>query len=288
MSAFVRLAEPRDIESICHLLHEKMNSKIPVARWRQLMTYDWLEDKPDFGRIVESDGQVLGFCGMVYANRIIGADERSERVVSMSSWYLDKSMRGKGLGKEMLESAISDPTLTYATLTNSRKPLGIVEALGFRALEDHRYVWKKTDTADSALKLVDDIDVIRAEVKPFQQKIINDMVNLPLKPVLVQHEGLQALLFFSIKRKASDILWFDVMYTSDRALLAQCAQLIANRILPDSASVFAADGRFLEGPTNNAKRESLPVCRYYVSNRVEPHEIDHLYSELQLLDLKLD
>lgn len=288
MSAFVRLAEPRDIEPICHLLHEKMNSKIPVARWRQLMTYEWLEDKPDFGRIVESDGQVLGFCGMVYANRIIGADERPERMVSMSSWYLDKSMRGKGLGKEMLESAISDPMLTYATLTNSRKPLGIVEALGFRALEDHRYIWRTTDAADSTLKLIDDIDLIRAEVKPFQQTIISDMAKLPLKPMLVQFEGQQALLFFSIKRKANDILWFDVMYTSDRALLAACAQLVANKILPDSTSVLAADGRFLEGPTDNAERESLPVCRYYVSSRVEPHEIDHLYSELQLLDLKLD
>ena len=288
MSAFVRLAEPRDIEPICHLLHEKMNSKIPVARWRQLMTYDWLEDKPDFGRIVESDGQVLGFCGMVYSNRIIGADERPERMVSMSSWYLDKSMRGKGLGKEMLESAISDPTLTYATLTNSRKPLGIVEALGFQALEDHRYIWRTTDAVDSTLKLVEDIDLIVAEVKPFQRIMINDMANLPLKPLLVHYEGRQALLFFSIKRKANDILWFDVMYTSDRELLAQCAQLIANMVLPDGASVFAADGRFLEGPMNNAERESLPVCRYYVSNRVEPHEIDHLYSELQLLDLKLD
>ena len=288
MSAFVRLAEPRDIEPICHLLHEKMNSRIPVERWRQLMTYEWLEDKPDFGRIVESDGQVLGFCGMVYANRIIGADERAERMVSMSSWYLDKSMRGKGLGKEMLVSAISDPTLTYATLTNSRKPLAIVEALGFQALEDHRYVWKISGAADSTLTLVDDIDLIRDEVKPFQQKIISDMANQPLKPLLVRYEGKQALLFFSIKRKANDILWFDVMYTSDRELLAQCAQLLANKVLPDNTSILAADGRFLLGPMKNAERESLPVCRYYVSNRVEPHEIDHLYSELQLLDLKLD
>lgn len=288
MNPFVRLAEPRDIEPICHLLHEKMNSRIPVERWRQLMSYEWLDDKPDFGRIVESEGQVLGFCGMVYADRTVGHDERPERIVSMSSWYLDKSMRGKGLGKAMLESAISDPTLTYATLTNSRKPLGIVEALGFRALEDHRYVWRKAKTINTDIELVDDRDLIRARVKPYQREMLDDMASLPLKPMLLLHDNEQSLLFFSIKRKANDVLWFDVMHASNKNLLAKCAQSIANRILPEEPSLLAADGRFVPEPPETAERESLPVCRYYVSQRVQPHEIDHLYSELQLLDLKLD
>ena len=93
--AFVRPATRRDIDAICSLLHSKMNSRIPEARWRQLMTYQWLAEKPDFGRVVESDGRVLGFCGMVYADRLIGdkADDLTEeRIVSMSSWYLDLSL----------------------------------------------------------------------------------------------------------------------------------------------------------------------------------------------------
>jgi len=121
MGAIVRHAEYRDADAICQLLHTKMNARIPVERWRQLMDYRWLADKPDFGRIVESDGQVLGFCGMVYADRTIGEEQRAERVVSMSSWYLDKSMRGQGLGKAMLVSCIEDDSLTYVTLTNSHK-----------------------------------------------------------------------------------------------------------------------------------------------------------------------
>lgn len=289
MSACVRLAEPRDIDAICALLHSKMNAKIPVERWRQLMSYEWLADKPDFGRVVESDGRVLGFCGMVYADRTVGADERVERIVSMSSWYLDKTMRGKGLGKAMLKSAISDPNLTYATLTNSRKPLGIVEALGFRALEDHRYLWQKTSSEEASMTLLNDAAVIRPMVKPFQQVIMDDMAGFKLQPMLLQAEGKQCLLFFSIKRKANDRNWFDVMYASDSQLFSRFAQAIANRVLPDNEpAVLAADGRFVPEPNSTATHENLPVSRYYVSQRVAPHEIDHLYSELQLLDLKLD
>lgn len=288
MNAFVRLAETNDIESICSLLHTKMNSRIPVERWRQLMSYSWLKQKPDFGRVVESNGKVLGFCGMVYADRNLGNSKRVERIVSMSSWYLDKTVRGKGLGKAMLAAAIEDPTLTYATLTNSRKPLGIVEALGFRVLEDHRYLWRKKTAVDTAITLLDDVTTIKSLVKPFQQKMIDDMADLPVVPMLLQAEAQHALLFFSIKRKNNDVIWFDLMHVSDRVLFTRHAQSLATMLLPEEPSILAADGRFVSEPSSQAEYEPLPVSRYFVSQRVEPHELDNLYSELQLLDLKLD
>lgn len=288
MSAFVRPAEERDIEAICTLLHTKMNSRIPVERWRQLMSYDWFLEKPDFGRVVESDGDVLGFCGMVYADRTVGADERVERIVSMSSWYLDKSVRGKGLGKAMLKSAIEDPTMTYATLTNSRKPLGIVEALGFRVLESHRYLWRKDKPGVSSIRVINNTASIKPLVKPYQQKIIEDLAALPVVPLLLQVDEQQTLMFFSIKRKKNDVIWFDVMHVSDPVLFTRHAQALATVLLPDEPSVLAADGRFVHEPTSEAEYDPLPVARYFVSQRVEPYELDNLYSELQLLDLKLD
>ena len=99
MSAFVRAASEADIDGICSLLHNKMNSKISVERWRRLMTYEWLDDKPDFGRVVESDGSVLGFCGMVYSDRLLGSEttgRRKERMVSMSSCILTDRYAGWG------------------------------------------------------------------------------------------------------------------------------------------------------------------------------------------------
>jgi len=286
----VRAAKPSDTEAICSLLHNKMNTRIPIDRWRRLMTYNWLEDKPDFGRVVESNGAILGYCGMVYADRLVGIDDglRPERIVSMSSWYLDKSLRGKGLGRDMLVSAISDPSLTYATLTNSKKPLGIVEALGFQVLEDHRYIWRKTDRAHSGIVITDEVPIIRDRITSHQQQLIDDMHEYALTPLLIEIDGQQALLFFSIKRKDANVLWFDLMYASDHELFVSCAQALADQLLPHTPAVLAADGRFVKNPPPDIFCERLPVARYYVSNRVAPDEIDHLYSELQLLDLKLD
>ena len=289
MSAFVRAANETDIDGICSLLHNKMNSKISVERWRRLMTYEWLDDKPDVGRIVESDGEVLGFCGMVYSDRLLGSEAtglRKERMVSMSSWYLDRSLRGMGLGSKMLVSSIADPMMTYATLTNSPKPLAKQDAAGLRVLEDHRYLWRKRSS--QTLDLEVQASVIRDKVPEHEQRLLDDMASQPLTPYLLQADGLDNLLFFSIKRKAEHITWYDLMYASDLNHFANHAQRMADALLPNTPSVLAADGRFVTEPSALATREMLPVPRYFKSERVAPHEVDHLYSELQLLDLKLD
>lgn len=291
MNARVRPAVTKDIDAICNLLHSKMNSKIPLPRWYNLMTYSWTDDKPDFGRVVESEGQVLGYCGMVYADRIISTPatgKRQERVVSMSSWYLDKSLRGQGLGRAMLVDCTANSDLTYATLTNSRKPLHIQEAIGFRVLEDHRYLWHKVKSSDSALKITREPEEIRARVSADQHRLLDDMASQPLTPLLMQVDDQQTLLLLSVKRKDADITWFDVMHASDHQHFAAHAQLLANTLLDDSPSVLAADGRFVPVKPLDAVRESLPVPRFYYSSRMAPSEVDNLYSELQLLDLKLD
>ncbi len=289
MKPVVRAAQEADIDGICQLLHGKMNPKIPLARWRRLMTYRWLDDKPDYGRIVDADGQVLGFCGMVYSDRLLNSESRGrrmERMVSMSSWYLDRSLRGMGLGREMLAASIADPAMTYATLTNSPKPLAIQDAVGLRVLEDHRYLWRKKKTP--SLTLVSDPPEIRAQVATHEQIILDDMAPLPLTPYLLLADGVANLLFFSIKRKAEHVTWYDLMYASDYVHFSACAQSLADTLLPDIPSVLAADGRFVTAPGTDASRDALPVPRYFSSERVEPWEVDHLYSELQLLDLKLD
>jgi hypothetical protein len=286
MSAVIRPAGAGDIDAVCALLHDKMNAKIAVERWRRLMTYEWLADKPDLGRVVEADGRILGYVGMVYADREVGG--RSERTVNICAWYLDKSLRGEGLGTKMMADATADPSMTYDIMTSSKNTLGILDAVGYRVLDDHRYVWRKTAHATAELTVFDDPAAIRTRVNAGDVRLLDDMAGLPATPLLIEADDGQALLFFSIKRKGADVTWFDLLHTSDRAFLAANAQALAGAILPDGPAVLAADCRFVDGAADGAERQALPVPRFYKTERLAPHEIDHLYTELQLLDLKLD
>jgi len=291
MSTVIRAAGPDDVAGICTLLHTKMNAKFSIERWGRLMSYPWMDDKPDYGVVVESDGQILGYTGLIYSERMIGDEQRGfrqERFASMSSWYLDKSLRGRGLGKGMLLATMEDASQTYTIFTNSSKPIGIVKALGYQVLDDRRYHWHKSGDASSGIVVTQDVDRIFTQATDIQKQILTDMRDMPVTPVQVGFNGRHALMFFSIKSKGEDVLWFDLLYTSDAALFTASAPLLANSLLPDAPSVLAADSRLIETPPEGTVCEHLPVERHYLSKTVEPRDIDFLYSELQLLDLKLD
>ena len=76
-----------------------------------------------------------------------------------------------------------------------------------------------------------------------------------------------------------------MLYVGDGAFLAAHAQAIANTLLSSDRAVLAFDRRFVQG----AQRESEPMRlpRWFRSSDVSPGAIDHLYSEIVLLDLKL-
>ena len=160
--AKVRPAVASDIETVCRLLHEQMNRRLLPERWRRITSYGWLEDKPDFGRVVDDGGRIVGFVGSVYADREIRG--RRERVVSMSSWYLDKAYRGQGLGFELMGSATADDSATYTMITVSPRNLAMLPKLGYRILDHDRHVWSVSGRPAAGLEIEQDVARILARV----------------------------------------------------------------------------------------------------------------------------
>lgn len=282
----IRPAGPDDIDLVCDLLYTRMNRKISPDRWRRLMTYGWLEEKPDLGRVVEHNGEILGYLGMVYSSREV--DGKSESIVNICAWYLDKSLRRLGLGKAVMAQATSDPSKSYTIMTSSKNTTGILFEVGYEVLDKARFVWTRQSGTGPALTVIDSPDRIYPDVTPAQIRLLEDHAGLPVKPVLATHGKRQCLLFLSIKRKARDILYCDVLYTSNRDFLGEYGQYLANSLLPEPDAVFTADCRFIQGAAAGAEREVLPVPRFFKTSRLQPRDLDHMYTELQLLDLKLD
>lgn len=255
------------------------------------MSYPWMSDKPDYGQVVESEGEILGYVGLIYSDRMIGNTLdgfRPERFASMSSWYLDKSLRGRGLGKGLLLATMENSAQTFTIFTNSSKPIGIVKALGYQVLDDVRYHWHRSGPDSSGIVLTRDVAAIRLLASSIQRQVLDDMQSMPVVPIWLEADGRSALLIFSVKSKGENVLWFDLLHVSDAELFTDNAQALANGLLPDAKAVLATDSRLVKAPPDGTIQEQLPVARHYLSKTVQPHEIDFLYSELQLLDLKLD
>lgn len=287
MDPIIRPATLADLDRVADLLHDKMDPKIPVERWRRLMTYGWLADKPDLGRVVDWDGRICGFVGMVLSDRIV--DGRTERIVDVSSWYLEKELRGRGLGAGLMQAVLADPMRTYCTMTPSPLRMHIFRGVGFEVLDDRRVTWRRNgDAAGANLAVSRDLAAIRDAVGPVERRLLDDHAGLGVTAVLAGQGAKRCLLIFSVVRKGAGIETWDMLYTGDRAFLARHGQALADALLPArEPAALVADSRFVDGASPGGVTETLGTPRLYRSPRLAPHQIDNLYNELQLLELKL-
>ncbi len=284
MSVTIRPACIEDIPAICTMLHEHMNAKFSVERWRGMFKPGWNAVPKEIGLVVEDAGRIVGFHGHICSHRMIGG--KRERFVNFSSWYLCREYRGQGLGSTMVRTAIQTPNTTYTVFSLSPKRVDMFRGLGLELLEEERLLWRKRGGHD--LTLFTDTDVIQYRVWPEQQRILLDNLPYGIKACLVSIMCEECLVLYRESVKQGGRTYFDVLYRSNPRLFTETAQDLANALLPDEDAVLAADKRFVLGPGLDATVERIASPRFYRSETVAREDVDLLYSELQLLDLKLD
>ena len=284
----VRPAAPGDVEAICRLLHGKMSRKISPEGWRAIMSYAWLAEKPDLGVVAQTDGEVVGFLGVVYADRTMAGGRL--RTANLSAWYLDKPYRGAGLGMAMLRLATRHEGVLYTTFSSVPRVLPMMEQVGLEPLDRERFVWRRSPHAvtPSRPRVLRGIEAVAPLASPAERRLLTDHAGFDLHPFLIEAAGESCLVILSIRRKAADVAYHEAFYIGAPALFAAQAQAFADAILPDRDSLVAVDRRFLDGVPVQGEIEEIAVPRYFRPTAgVSVREVDFLYSETALLNLKL-
>ncbi len=284
MSVEVRSATADDIDAIVDLLYGHMSQKITKERWRNILDYPWRPADADRGCVAVDDGRVVGFLGLVYADRPI--DGRTTRFCNICAWYLLKSHRGQGIGQRIQFHSVADPAMTYTIMTATAATGRAFGAnSGFSVLDDSRYLLRRR-AGSADLEVIDDPDAIADRLLPQDRKILADHRPYNMRHLYVRAGDGGCYVAMQVKRKGDDIDYHEVMYASDPAFLARFGQRLADTILAEDKSVLAIDRRFLpEMPGWEAETIRLP--RWYRSASVPRQRVDHLYGEVALLDLKL-
>ncbi len=281
----LRTAGPDDRDAVAAFLHARMSSRISLERWRRLFDYAWLEAKPDCGVVVIENGGVAGYLGVIHAERQIGG--RTVRTANLSSWYIARTLRGQGVGLAMLELATRDPSVTYTTFSSNPPALRLMAKVGLGLLDERRLLWRRTAEA-AGIEVLTGFTAVLPEVSEDERQILEDHRDLPVQPHLLRAPEGDCLVILSVKKKAADIAYHEVLHLGRPGALAPHAQAFANAVLAPGASLLAIDQRFLDGFEIAAETEPVSVPRYFRSPDLAPREVDFLYSEIPLLDLKLD
>ena len=80
----------------------------------------------------------------------------------------------------------------------------------------------------------------------------------------------------------------EILHASDPLLLTKHISTIANALLPELNAVLSSDKRFLLPWVSSDEKQRLQVHRYFKPhNKLAAAQVDFLYGEVVLLDLKI-
>ena len=283
MSATIRAAGPSDMNGIATFLHRQMNDALSPGVWRRIMDYPWHDDKPDLGQVAVDGERIVGFMGKIFADRDIGG--RTERLCNMSSVYVDAAYRRQGIGTGLHEAVTADPDVTYYVFDPSPYVRSVTThpKLGFRVLDDMRYVWQRLGAARASVDVVTDPEAVASRLTDGERRLVQDHLPYPLQPYLLQDRGEHCLVFLYRRTSKRGDAQHEALYVGNPSLFARCAQDFADWLLADPKAILMIDRRFLRGQPVAVEPQAIPVPRYFKSTRLEAADIDHLYSEIPLL-----
>jgi GNAT superfamily N-acetyltransferase len=284
MTIVVRKATEADSVGVCELLYGHMSAKIAPERWRRLLDYPWRPAAADRGCVALDGDRIVGFLGLVYADRPLGG--RSARFCNICAWYLLRDYRGRGIGREMQRLSLADPHVTYTILTATAETGRAFQTRGgFSVLDSERYLVRRRSAPPADLDVVEAPDQIAAALPAGEQAVLRDHEGYNLRHLLCRRGSDSCYVVMQVKRKGEGVLYHEVMHASEPGFLVAHAPALADAILPAEKSVLAIDRRFIPGAPG-WDTETMRLPRWFRSP-LPAADVDHLYSEIVLLDLKL-
>ncbi|MBM1634293.1 GNAT family N-acetyltransferase [Sulfitobacter mediterraneus] len=281
----IRFARPDEREDVVQFMHQSFpRAKWSIDGWRKLLSGRWAQEDDPFAVVVRDQGRMIGVLGLVMSRRQM--DFGTARLCNLTSWYVDKAYRGQGIGQRVMQLVTADPALTCTNLSSARGALGVVANVGLQVLDDTRFIWERS--GPSRLLVHDDLDGTEGVLSEQEQQILKDHADLKLCPLVIETSGGPCFMMISVQQKVDAYITHEVMYLGDRALFARYAREIADAVLPEGhAAVLSVDSRFVAEGVVPDRTEPIPVPRFYSPGNLSPEAIDHLYTEIVLLGMKL-
>ena len=278
-------ARPEEREEIVRFMEAAFTrAKWSIDGWRRLLSGRWSRHGDSFAVTARDRGRLVGALGLIPAERPTAAGPA--RVVNMTSWYLEKPYRGQGFGPLMMRFAADAPDVTLTNFTSARGAEPAALKAGLATLDDARLIWRPRPRA-RRLPVERDPARMTDSLTARDRRVLADHADLPLTRALVETPDGPCLILLSVKRKSDAHVTHEALYLGDRRAFARHARAIADSLLPPEDAVLSVDRRFAPDADAPDAVEPIPIPRYYRPGRARPEEIDYLYSEIVLVDMKL-
>ena len=280
----IAYAPPEEREEVAQFMKTVFHkAKWDIDGWRRLLAGRWCGPEGRYAITLRDDGRLVGCLGLVYADRITSDGIRT--TADMTSWYILKDYRGQGVGQKMLALATSDPDVTVTNFSSAKAAVSVLVNAGLTVLDAERLVWFPGQARADIRVHEDPLSLPTLPEK--DRKVISDHLGLRLRPLAVETpDGLVTMVLYP-QKKHDDYVTHEIMYLGNQPAFARHAADIAAAVLPAREAILSLDRRFAAEGIDPAEVHPFATPRYCQPGLLAPNEIDMLYSECVLLNIKI-
>ena len=255
---------------------------------RRIFEYQWRRDETHCGLILVDGERTVGFLGMIFSRRQI--NEKTEKFCNLTSWYVHPDYRSRAVSMILPLHGMKDYTIT--DLTPAKNVYTVQNKLGFKDLDAAGRLLlpigrRLFQPKYPAQELTHDLAAIENRLEGQDLEIFNDHQPYPCFHFLLSGKCRYCYIIYT-KSKRKRIPYVHLHYISDPDLFGLAYRDIRKSILAHTRAYFILiDSRLVK-----TRKLPLSIClpyrapKQYLSTRLKPEQIDNLYSELVMLNLR--
>jgi hypothetical protein len=229
------------------------------------------------------DDRVVGAHLAFYSERTVGGE--TERFCNLGAWCVDPGYRLHGL--RLLKALLAQDGYTFTDLSPSGSVVGINEKLRFTFLDTETQLTPNLPwpSLPGRTRIITDPAAIERALTGDDLALYHDHARTAAARHLVLQRGDRTCYVIFRKDRRKDLpLFASILHVSDGELLRRAARPLARHLLLRHGALATLSERRVVG-----RRPSLsytlktPRRKMFRSDRLGPHQIDYLYSELVCL-----
>lgn len=283
----IRKAMSEDFHGTYPLFAEFNNPNLTRNDWQQLFNNCFESDEGFCGYLMEYNGDIVGYIGLIFSKRIIEGIEK--KFCNITGFVVKKEFRSKSL--LLLFPVLQMTEHVLSSFSPSPTAHTILKKFGFNELESIVHI---SLPVINPFKLFFNKPVILSHTKNIQNellsferlnKIFNDHLKFKCKHLLIKTStGFCYIVYTKVRRKK--IPMAQLHFISNPQVFNDYIDTIkVFFIRTHGIFIILIDSRFTTKRPSFSIEFKLPIPRLFKSKSLSTREVDGLYSEFIALNL---
>lgn len=262
-----------------------LEANMPVKRtrndWVAGLKTSWGADHPNYGFLMRDEGRVVGGIGAFYSDRIIR--EQKEKFCNITSWCVLDSHRKYSM--QLAMSIVGQPGYHFTDFSPTKVVSGALQFLRFKPLDEGVAVIPNFPFFPWNGRVITDPIEIENKLSKGVAKIWRDHSSFPwLKHLIVGRITEWCYVIYK-PGKFKGLGCANFIYVSDGLLLNKYLNRLGCHLFWQGMMTTHIEKRLLGQLPMLARVRTGFNPKQFLSQTLEPSDIDYLYSETVALDL---